>query len=191
MFHRHLFYLSLLYFSHISSCSAKFLPGLSNWYLFADVQAEEQEISNQRENNNSVYAAEKSPDKRTTNGGIEVNNASVVNSPDLSPVKNIRNGEAEEAEVRKTKVSFSFNSQLNELLPYCFNDKFSVGTATKSYYFSVQRWPTDKAYYIAKELLMTERTYKKDLDVINVVSETALCLRPRTRQLKQIQFRRR
>lgn len=117
-----------------------------------------------------------------------MNNASVVNSPDLSPVKNIRNGEAEEAEVRKTKVSFSFNSQL---LPYCFNDKFSVGTATKSYYFSVQRWPTDKAYYIAKELLMTERTYKKDLDVINVVSETALCLRPRTCQLKQTQFRRR
>lgn len=33
---------------------------------------------------------------------------------------------------------------------------------------------------------MTERTYKKDLDVINVVSEIALCLRPRTRQLKQI-----
>lgn len=33
-----------------------------------------------------------------------------------------------------------------------------------------KRWPTDKAYFIAKELLMTERTYKKDLDVINVVS---------------------
>ncbi|XP_024876390.1 FERM, ARHGEF and pleckstrin domain-containing protein 1-like isoform X3 [Temnothorax curvispinosus] len=98
-----------------------------------DVQAEKQAISNQRENNNSVYAAEKSPDKRTTNGGVEMNNASVVNSPDLSPIKNVRNGEAEEAEVRKTK-----------------------------------RWPTDKAYYIAKELLMTERTYKKDLDVINV-----------------------
>ncbi|TGZ45944.1 Uncharacterized protein DBV15_02738 [Temnothorax longispinosus] len=67
------------------------------------VQAEKQAISNQRENNNSVYAAEKSPDKRTTNGGVEMNNASVVNSPDLSPIKNVRNGEAEEAEVRKTK----------------------------------------------------------------------------------------
>lgn len=55
-----------------------------------------------------MYAAEKSPDKRTTNGGVEVNNASVVNSPDLSPVKNVRNGEAEEAEVRKTKVGLSF-----------------------------------------------------------------------------------
>ncbi|XP_008206719.2 FERM, ARHGEF and pleckstrin domain-containing protein 1 isoform X1 [Nasonia vitripennis] len=32
----------------------------------------------------------------------------------------------------------------------------------------IKRWPTDKAYFISKELLMTERTYKKDLEVINV-----------------------
>jgi len=93
-----------------------FLSGLSNWYLFTDVQAEKQKISNQRENNNSVYAAEKSPDKRTTNGGVEIN---VINSPDLSPAKNVRNGEAEETEVKKTKVSLSFK---NRLLLYCFND---------------------------------------------------------------------
>lgn len=30
------------------------------------------------------------------------------------------------------------------------------------------RWTTDKAYYIAKEILTTELTYKKDLDVINI-----------------------
>ncbi|XP_059620168.1 FERM, ARHGEF and pleckstrin domain-containing protein 2 isoform X2 [Phlebotomus argentipes] len=30
-----------------------------------------------------------------------------------------------------------------------------------------KRWPTDKAYFLAKELLMTERTYKRDLDVLN------------------------
>ena len=34
----------------------------------------------------------------------------------------------------------------------------------------LQRHPTDKAYFIAKEILMTERTYKKDLEVINLVS---------------------
>ena len=34
---------------------------------------------------------------------------------------------------------------------------------------SLQRYPADKAYYIAKELLMTERTYKKDLEVLTVV----------------------
>ncbi|XP_023245518.1 LOW QUALITY PROTEIN: FERM, ARHGEF and pleckstrin domain-containing protein 2-like [Copidosoma floridanum] len=31
-----------------------------------------------------------------------------------------------------------------------------------------KRWPTDKAYFISKELLMTERTYKKDIDVVNI-----------------------
>lgn len=31
-----------------------------------------------------------------------------------------------------------------------------------------KRYPVDRAYYIAKELLMTERTYKKDLEVITV-----------------------
>jgi hypothetical protein len=34
----------------------------------------------------------------------------------------------------------------------------------------LQRHPTEKAYYIAKELLMTERTYKKDLEVIDLVN---------------------
>lgn len=35
---------------------------------------------------------------------------------------------------------------------------------------SLQRYPTDKAYFIAKEILATERTYLKDLEVITVVS---------------------
>ena len=33
-----------------------------------------------------------------------------------------------------------------------------------------KKWPTDKAYYVSKEILMTERTYRRDLDVINVVN---------------------
>lgn len=33
-----------------------------------------------------------------------------------------------------------------------------------------KRPKNEKTYYVAKELLMTEITYKKDLDVINVVS---------------------
>ena len=40
-----------------------------------------------------------------------------------------------------------------------------------------QRYPVDRAYYIAKELLMTERTYKKDLEVITVVRMH--CIMPR------------
>jgi len=34
-----------------------------------------------------------------------------------------------------------------------------------------QRYAMDAAFYMAKELLMTERTYKKDLQVIAVVSK--------------------
>lgn len=34
-----------------------------------------------------------------------------------------------------------------------------------------KKWPTDKAYYVSKEILMTERTYRRDLDVINVVND--------------------
>lgn len=35
--------------------------------------------------------------------------------------------------------------------------------------FTIQRFPTDRAYFIAKELLTTERTYLKDLEVVTVV----------------------
>lgn len=33
-----------------------------------------------------------------------------------------------------------------------------------------RKWPADRAYFLTKEILMTERTYKRDLDVINTVS---------------------
>lgn len=40
--------------------------------------------------------------------------------------------------------------------------------------FFFQRFPTDKAYYVAKEILTTERTYKKDLEVLNRVSNSSV-----------------
>ncbi|XP_015126163.1 FERM, ARHGEF and pleckstrin domain-containing protein 1 isoform X2 [Diachasma alloeum] len=90
------------------------------------------ENTSKAENNNSFYVNGKA--EKGQNGIGEINvNVNVINTPDLSPEKHLKNGEVEDSEIRKTK-----------------------------------RWPTDKAYYIAKELLMTERTYKKDLDVINI-----------------------
>lgn len=41
-----------------------------------------------------------------------------------------------------------------------------------------QRYPTDKAYFIAKEILTTERTYLKDLEVITVVSVFVIVFDP-------------
>ncbi|XP_038162809.1 FERM, ARHGEF and pleckstrin domain-containing protein 2 isoform X2 [Cyprinodon tularosa] len=40
--------------------------------------------------------------------------------------------------------------------------------------FFPQRYPTDKAYFIAKEILTTERTYLKDLEVITVWFRSAV-----------------
>lgn len=37
-----------------------------------------------------------------------------------------------------------------------------------------RKYPTDRSYFIAKEFLTTERTYKKDLEVIDVVSQPYL-----------------
>ncbi|KAF7997362.1 hypothetical protein HCN44_005639 [Aphidius gifuensis] len=82
------------------------------------------------ENNNSLFMNGKS--EKPTNGISNIN-VNVINTPDLSPEKIMKNGEIDDAELKKIK-----------------------------------KWPTDKSYYISKELLMTERTYKKDLDVINI-----------------------
>lgn len=133
---------------------------------FTDTETDKQgtPAKRQQENNNSVFANEKSPEKRTNGIVVETSNASMVNTPDLSPVKNIRNGEVEDTEVRKTKVIFY------PIIFHFHRNNFRKHVRCMNFLFNKQRWPTDKAYYIAKELLMTERTYKKDLDMINVVT---------------------
>ena len=73
---------------------------------FTDTEVDRQEKPKKQENNNSVFANEKSSPEKRTNGTMDTSNASMANTPDLSPVKNIRNGEVEDAEVRKTKVSW-------------------------------------------------------------------------------------
>lgn len=47
---------------------------------------------------------------------------------------------------------------------------FTHITISIDHFVFFQRYPTDKAYFIAKEILATERTYLKDLEVITVVS---------------------
>ena len=51
---------------------------------------------------------------------------------------------------------------------YCVSSVVSA-LLKESVLFPSQRFPTDKAYFIAKELLTTERTYLKDLEVVTVV----------------------
>jgi FERM/RhoGEF/pleckstrin domain protein 2 len=44
------------------------------------------------------------------------------------------------------------------------NGSGTNGTATLD---TKRKWPAGKAYFLSKEILMTERTYKRDLEVIN------------------------
>jgi len=69
-------------------------------------------------------------------------------------------------ELYKVSVGVIWSSQniLFLLCVYCF-PILSICN-----YFNFQKYPTDRAYFIAKEILMTERTYKKDLEVISLVS---------------------
>lgn len=85
-----------------------------------------------------------------------------INSMDGSPVVKSNNGPAE-SEVRR-KVT----AERRCYQP--FSRSITKPTFTGACY--PQRTPTEKAYYIAKELLMTERTYKKDLEVIDLVRRT-------------------
>jgi len=77
------------------------------------------------------------------NGGIAANHKleNDVHAPVLSPLKTIRD------EILVPKVTSTIEGE--------------VDVRRKKY-------PTDRAYFIAKEILMTERTYKKDLEVISL-----------------------
>ena len=71
--------------------------------------------------------------------------------------------------IRDEKKWF-LNKESTIFLVFISKDVYVV-SSIHAYFLIFQRHPTDKAYFIAKEILMTERTYKKDLEVINLVSE--------------------
>ena len=48
-------------------------------------------------------------------------------------------------------------------------DPSAAAAATGTGESRKRKYPSDKAYFIAKEILTTERTYKKDLEVMHVV----------------------
>lgn len=113
------------------------------------------------ENNNSFFATS-TPNVKAVNGSINDTfnatngNYSVNRTDDDSPVRNLAKEEF--------MNSVNANTTIN-------------GTNTTTIIADIEgevkkkaKFPCDKTYYIAKEILMTELTYKKDLDVINMVS---------------------
>ncbi|XP_049801238.1 FERM, ARHGEF and pleckstrin domain-containing protein 1 [Schistocerca nitens] len=77
------------------------------------------------------------------NGDISTNHIvkgdNNIKSPDVSPVKNMKDETPNQKQTADGEVEVR-----------------------------KKRFPIDRAYFIAKELLMTERTYRKDLEVINL-----------------------
>lgn len=118
---------------------------------FADVPK-----NNTYENNNSFYTTS----TPKINGNINDNNLTTTDGrfrqtngtgDDMSPIRNLA----------KEEYMNSVNANLTP----------NTTTIVADIEGEVKKRPrNEKTYYIAKELLMTEITYKKDLDVINVVS---------------------
>jgi FERM/RhoGEF/pleckstrin domain protein 2 len=105
--------------------------------------------------NNSYYSSS-SPNYKEVNGNISnlSTNGSFNSSKldDISPIKNLA----------KEQLLNSINANTNGTNTTTIIAEIEGEVKKKS------KYPIDKTYYIAKEILMTELTYKKDLDVINV-----------------------
>lgn len=96
-----------------------------------------------KENNNIVVEVVTSTPTHKTNGAPLSNHSEsseVCTSPDLSPLKSVKD------ELQKGSGDITLEGEVKK-----------------------KRNTTDRAYFIAKEFLMTERTYRKDLEVINLV----------------------
>ncbi|KAK9752450.1 PH domain [Popillia japonica] len=141
----------------ISNTAAPPFPAENNLVLnfnlfysnFADVPK-----NNTYENNNSFYTTS----TPKINGNINDNNLTTTDGrfrqtngtgDDMSPIRNLA----------KEEYMNSVNANLTP----------NTTTIVADIEGEVKKRPrNEKTYYIAKELLMTEITYKKDLDVINV-----------------------
>lgn len=99
-------------------------------------------MSPQGQRKTHTFLASSTPNHNIQNNGIiEVNNRSsndTLRTPDISPLKSIKD------ELNNKKLPLENEVEVRK-----------------------KRFPIDRAYFIAREILMTERTYKKDLEVIN------------------------
>lgn len=66
--------------------------------------------------------------------------------------------------INNNNIITSPTSTVSTPSSYLTNGAHTNGTATLD---SKKKWPAGKAYFLSKEILMTERTYKRDLEVIN------------------------
>lgn len=116
------------------------------------------------ENNNRVFTTST---PKIVNGNFINDNYNSSNGNYTLPIEDENSSPIRFSEKEKIMNSINANSSTNG----------TIGTNTTTVIADIEgevrkkyKYSSDKTYYIAKEILMTELTYKKDLDVINVVS---------------------
>uniref|UniRef100_A0A674PP11 FERM, ARHGEF and pleckstrin domain-containing protein 1 n=1 Tax=Takifugu rubripes TaxID=31033 RepID=A0A674PP11_TAKRU len=111
-------------------------------------------------------------------GGVQMNDCCTTSGSESSESEAEFNG-GSSPQMSGNPVETSFASSIprskqpSPLTSPLLNDAGSIRTDDEDE-VRRKRFPTDQAYFIAKELLTTERTYVKDLEVVTVVREDGI-----------------
>jgi len=156
--------------------------GMGNPPAYTDVQY------NNSHGQTSPSSYPSPPQEHPTHIGVNKRNGSIDEEPlppppppiyeDETPRERIKSTGVMSArdrrdEMRSVATSRSTTSAVStSAASFTFSGSASItssrGTTDSEEDVRRKRSPADKAYYVAKELLMTERTYKKDLEVLTV-----------------------
>jgi len=109
------------------------------------------------------------PTSPTTNTGSDVDGSSMIFSGMSSNATTSQSTPLHQAAVPASPFRMMREDSVDGTLsPVSMHAGHGMDTLDNDTTGRRKRHPTDKAYFIAKEILMTERTYKKDLEVINL-----------------------
>lgn len=103
--------------------------------------------------NNNFYTTS-TPNNKVVNGST-TDTSSINENDEISPIKNL----SKEQYLNSVNANSTLNGNTTTIIAEIEGEVKKKARPT-----------LDKTYYIAKEILTTELTYKKDLDVINIVS---------------------
>ncbi|CAH1099390.1 unnamed protein product [Psylliodes chrysocephalus] len=113
--------------------------------------------------NNNFYT---STPLRTTNGNLSEISLSTCSDNYYSTINTLNSEDSPSKVLAKEQLMNSINA--NTILNGNTTNTTTIIADIEGETKKKPRYILDKTYYIAKEILMTELTYKKDLDIINV-----------------------
>nr|XP_033813714.1 FERM, ARHGEF and pleckstrin domain-containing protein 2 [Geotrypetes seraphini] len=155
--------------SSMTTASPSVLTDSSSSFLDPRVPVARSQIGNSNVTA-STAAAEEARKKQTEQSG-SINRQSfqglIVDNPSLSPLT-AKNG-INLISMNRIPAASGISPVLSPLLSNTVSVRMEEEEEARR-----KRYPTDKAYFIAKEILTTERTYVKDLEVITVWFQSAV-----------------